>query len=99
MLKSAVMLSEAKHLHLAVALALLIGCKGQVREQPAAAPRASQSASQSDIFSGMIGKSVRISFRRDALGLAATSVPEPTAATITGRTVQLAGIVQSASEE
>src|SRR4051812_24428116 len=38
--------------------------------------------------SALVGKPVRISFRRDALGLASASIPEPTASTITGRPVQ-----------
>src|SRR4051794_8597248 len=41
----------------------------------------------------LVGKLVRISFRRDALGLAANSIPEPDAEMITGRPVQLTGTV------
>jgi hypothetical protein len=49
-------------------------------------------------MSVLVGKPVRISFRRDALGLASSSIPEPNASMITGRTVQLSGIVQSVAD-
>jgi hypothetical protein len=42
----------------------------------------------------LIGQRVRVSLRRDALGLAATSTPEPDANMIAGKQVVLSGTVE-----
>jgi hypothetical protein len=73
-----------------------------VQERPAAAPRVDDGEPPRPTVavqptSGeqeLIGKHVRVSLRRDALGLAATSTPEPDANMIAGKQVVLRGTVE-----
>jgi hypothetical protein len=63
---------------------------GTPRSSPVAVEVRSQPAEAQEL----IGKTCRVSFRRDALGLAAASTPEPTAPAIAGHQVQLTGVVE-----
>ena len=46
----------------------------------------------------LLGQHVRVSLRRDALGLAAASTPEPDANMIAGKQVMLSGVVEQFSD-